>query len=708
LENDGAAIRENNRLVRAFLERKLAESEAARARFWQRDFSSAGAYARSVEKNRERFRFIIGVRDPRVPFDAPELCATLDAPALVARSDTHDVFAIRWPVLDGFWGEGLLLEPRRDKNVGTGAAPSQTIIHLPHAGVTPEQLPGLAPAADDSFFIPPGAGERMVIPVLVDRRETARPNCEAVLTGREYIYRAAYQMGRHIIGCEVQEVLALVDWLKRDPAHRIRVTGQGDGGLVALYAAAADPRVDEVVVVDYFDKRDRLCEEPVDRNVFGLLREFGDAEIASLIAPRRLTVVLYNAPELTLTSLRGGAPGVLKKQDPASVRAEAERARALVAPLGADWLEVRVEKKAAPAPVFRPAAPNAGAGARQRRVARGMENFTQALLRGSETTRREFWKKLDTSSPQKIAETIGWYRDYFSKTIVAGFDDALPPPNPRVEYLRETGDYTAHEVALDVFGGMKVFGLLLVPKNLKPGERRSLVICQHGLERGRKSHVRGEMIPGENAFASEICERGHVVFAPQGIFALGDEFRFLQRLANPLGHTLFSVMAAQWRQSLRWLQTLPFVDAGRTGLYGLSYGGAAAMHLAPVLDQIGVVVCSANFNRWNFKCANNLYRPAWSYLGGDEYEMFAFDLGSTFDHADMARLIAPRPFLVERGHTDIVAGSEHVGFEFGKVRHYYDHLLKLPGRTEIFWADGGHVPHGGKTHDFLDKWLARD
>jgi hypothetical protein len=71
----------------------------------------------------------------------------------------------------------------------------------------------------------------------------------------------------------------------------------------------------------------------------------------------------------------------------------------------------------------------------------------------------------------------------------------------------------------------------------------------------------------------------------------------------------------------------------------------------------------------------------------------------------MAKLIAPRPFMVERGHLDGVGWSEFVGFEFGKVRYYYDHCLKMPERAEIHWFDGGHQINGEKTYPFLDKWL---
>ena len=32
---------------------------------------------------------------------------------------------------------------------------------------------------------------------------------------REWIYRQAFHMGRHVIGYEVQKVLAVVDWFKQ-------------------------------------------------------------------------------------------------------------------------------------------------------------------------------------------------------------------------------------------------------------------------------------------------------------------------------------------------------------------------------------------------------------------------------------------------------------------------------------------------------------
>ena len=53
-------------------------------------------------------------------------------------------------------------------------------------------------------------------------------------------------MGRHVIGYEAQKVLAAVDSFRsrRGAAAKIGVVGYAEGGLVALYAAAIDPRID--------------------------------------------------------------------------------------------------------------------------------------------------------------------------------------------------------------------------------------------------------------------------------------------------------------------------------------------------------------------------------------------------------------------------------------------------------------------------------
>jgi len=87
-----------------------------------------------------------------------------------------------------------------------------------------------------------------------------------------------------------------------------------------------------------------------------------------------------------------------------------------------------------------------------------------------------------------------------------------------------------------------------------------------------------------------------------------------------------------------------------------------------------------------------------------EYEIFEWDLGHSFNYAEMAGLIAPRPFMVERGHNDGVAIDEWVAYEFAKVRRHYD-FLDLQESCRIEYFNGPHMIHGVGTFEFLDRHL---
>ena len=231
------------------------------------------------------------------------------------RSDAgsgYKIFAVRWPVIRQIHGEGLLLVPDGKGNEnGDGKAPAARVIAIPDADQTPEALCGLTdgvPAASQYARRLAENGCLVLVPTLISRELQARLG-RATLTNREYLYRSAFELGRHLIGYEVQKVLAGVDWFIQDAGAsgaKIGVMGWGEGGLLALYAGALDPRIHAVCVSGYFDSRQNVWQEPIDRNVFSLLEQFGDAELASLIAPRRLIVEACRGPELELPG-KGGA-----------------------------------------------------------------------------------------------------------------------------------------------------------------------------------------------------------------------------------------------------------------------------------------------------------------------------------------------------------------------------------------------------------------
>jgi hypothetical protein len=255
---------------------------------------------------------------------------------------------------------------------------------------------------------------------------------------------------------------------------------------------------------------------------------------------------------------------------------------------------------------------------------------------------------------------------------------------------------------LNVFPDVFAQGILCLPKGLKAGDKRPVVVCQHGLE-GRPIDVVTGDHRAYHDFASKLAERGFITFAPQNIYIFKDRFRTLQRKANPLKKTLFSVMVPQHQQIVNWLKTLPNVDPDRIAFYGLSYGGKSAMRIPPLVTDYCLSICSADFNEWVLKNAST--RHNFSYMWTGEYEIFEFDLGNTFNYSEMAALICPRPFMVERGHFDGVGEDQWVAHEFGKVRNLYQARLGIGERTEIEWFVGPHTINGQGTYNFLHKHL---
>ena len=170
------------------------------------------------------------------------------------------------------------------------------------------------------------------------------------------------------------------------------------------------------------------------------------------------------------------------------------------------------------------------------------------------------------------------------------------------------------------------------------------------------------MIEGDTAyyhdFAARLAEQGFITFAPHNLYRGEDRYRWLSRKANGVKASLFSFIIGQHEQILRWLETLPFVDATRIAFYGLSYGGETAVRVPTVLEGYCLSICSGDFNNWTEKVAATDQR--FSFMYTIEWEMPYFNMGSTFDYAEMAYLMVPRPFMVERGHHDRV-GTGPVG-----------------------------------------------
>jgi dienelactone hydrolase len=721
----------------AFLLRKIEEAAKSRSDLWNKPTEPLEGW---LDQKRSRLKNMLGAFDPRTPFRAPEVVAHVGQNPEIYSDQSFAVQRVRWPSVGDLHHEGLLFWPK-GKLRGY-------IIAIPDADQSPAEL-----FAHDAKSHTQAAAVRalvkngfiVVVPELVNRRMEKR-NGRANLTSREFLYRSAFELGRHLVGYEVQSTLALVDWFEQERTKNnsqrpsIGVLGYGEGGMLALYSAAIDRRIDFTLVSGYFGPRNTIWSQPIDRNVFGLLKEFGDAELTAMIAPRHLAIEASKAPELTLPS-EGGAPAELKTPALADVRAEFVRGQKLSTAIGQTpqmelleaegktaWEWDRIANWLATASAMTASGEKGEKSQRNAKTAfnipeqfelqvvdsrlewdagqhdliHRIDEHNQDILRGAAAVRAQFVSQRDYSSIAAYEQSNKAYRQIFSEQIVGEHSDALTEFHPRSRKLFETEKFVAYEVVLDVYPDVFAYGILCWPKGMKQGERRPVVVCQHGLEGRPQDIVRGDH-EAYHDFAAKLCERGYITFSPQNNYIFQDRFRSLQRKSNAIGTTLFSIMVPQHQQIVNWLKSLPQVDSERIAFYGLSYGGKSAMRIPALVTDYCLSICSADFNDWVWKNAST--HSPYSYVWTGEYEIFEFNLGPTFNYAEMASLIAPRPFMVERGHFDGVAPDETVAYEFAKVRHLYAAKLGLSDRCELEFFVGPHTINGKGTFAFLDRHL---
>ena len=712
--------------IGVWLDIKTKENHTLRNEQFLVNASKIAQDPKALEKKKQTLKSILGIIDSTNKTEDLELLETLNKPALIYENKQYKIFKIRWNVVEGLHGEGLLVEPKEK--------PTAQIIAIPPPDITPESFCGLTNDKTVSMGkILADLGCRVIVPTIIDRKQGFSNNLDIPrktnIPRREFIYRMAYEMGYQINGLEIQKLLPLINWFSfKDPTIPIGVAGNGDGAFQALVLSFLDNRIQSSWIDGYPLNRNKTWSEPLDRNIWNYLKYFSDAELVSLSKASTLisgfSYPLYKGA-LKIENLNQAAPGTLTAPTKNLIIEENEilvsflkamnsekkvlfentSSVLTLAQLGAKFISTISNVKSTSINEIPPVNMNFNPEAeeRQQRQFNELISFIQKSWRKSDKVRQTLISKHDSSTVEKWEKSSEPLREYFSEEVIGKLPAATLKPNPRSRIIYENKDFTGYEVALDIHENVFAYGILLVPTKIKAGEKRPVVVCQHGLE-GKPTDVcdPDKKTQYYNSFGAELARKGYIVFAPQNPYLGRDLFRELQRKANPLGLSLFSFIVQQHQITLDWLKTLPFVQPDKIGFYGLSYGGKTAMRVPAILKDYCLSICSGDFNEWVGK--NVLVDYHGSYMWTYEYEMYEFNLGQTFNYAEMAMLIAPRPFMVERGHSDGVGIDEMVGWEYAKVRRFYA-FLGIPEKTEIEFFKGGHEINSKDTFAFLKKHL---
>jgi dienelactone hydrolase len=683
--------------------RRIAEAEKLRDAAWKPDFASEQSYEKSVASHRGRCRAMLGLSSEPVPLAAART-------ELLGKSADIRVERLSLPVQEGVLARGLLWVPEKSGR-------KAVVIVCGDANAWPEKMAD-SPEGSDLLAGLLARGAIVYQPQSIERLAD-HAYCKTLrgFDRRKILYRLGYIVGRTMTGIDVQETVAAIDWLSARSdvdAARIGLAGMGQGGMTALYTVAIDPRIRCAAVADYFQRRDRVFEEPVDRRLPGQLLEFGDAEMAALVAPRQLAIV-NGAPSPTvrdrLTSefrraarfyegLRSGhclqmvaePGGVPSLSRPAGIVAEALRLPRAQAGIVLPALGV---------------GPDAALAVRDQHF-RERVHWLRRLIDASQAKRYQRWGLLTRTATDFANVKAEMLADY--RRLVGVVPTAGTPSHPRSELALVTDKYQAYRVMLDVTEGVEVYGNLLVPRTI-PG-RAAAVICQHGLN-GMPEEITGlgqKVDTCYHEFGRRLAERGYVVFAPLITHhylpsSKPDPAGVMNRLAwqaDTVGMMRVAMVAAKTNRVIDFLQSLPFVDGKHIGYYGLSYGGYSAIWCAPLVERIVATVISGNFNDRRAKLTSDA--EATSYLLHPYEDMYYWDLLHRCTDPEQILMTAPRAVCIEFGQKDSITTPAWTAAAWKQTTTLCDRF-GLRDRVELVHFDGPHEIHGIGTFDFLDRFL---
>ena len=183
--------------IGVWLDIKTKENHTLRNEQFLVNASKIAQDPKALEKKKQTLKSILGIIDSTNKTEDLELLETLNKPALIYENKQYKIFKIRWNVVEGLHGEGLLVEPKEK--------PTAQIIAIPPPDITPESFCGLTNDKTVSMGkILADLGCRVIVPTIIDRKQGFSNNLDIPrktnIPRREFIYRMAYEMGYQING----------------------------------------------------------------------------------------------------------------------------------------------------------------------------------------------------------------------------------------------------------------------------------------------------------------------------------------------------------------------------------------------------------------------------------------------------------------------------------------------------------------------------
>lgn len=264
---------------------------------------------------------------------------------------------------------------------------------------------------------------------------------------------------------------------------------------------------------------------------------------------------------------------------------------------------------------------------------------------------------------------------------------------------------------------------VLVPDDLKVGEKRPCMIATHGHYSGGKYSPAGRSdIPAikdqierfNYDYGVKFVKEGYITFCPDARgfgerreWMMQDdvEENFLSSTCIPLNHMAICLgqsLTGMWTWDLMrlvdYIGTREDCDPMRIGCGGLSGGGLQTLWLAAMDDRVKCAVVSGYFYGYKDSLLKRSDNCGCNYVP---------HLWETADICDLGALIAPRPLLIETGNRDRLNGERGLvnATEQVEIARKAYSLCNAQDRLCHHVFEGEHLWNGEKTYHFIREWL---
>jgi hypothetical protein len=276
-----------------------------------------------------------------------------------------------------------------------------------------------------------------------------------------------------------------------------------------------------------------------------------------------------------------------------------------------------------------------------------------------------------------------------------------PPAKPaqldvRTESTEELDGYTRKLVSFHSADGDRILAYLLIPADLKPGEKRPAVVVFHQTTEDTLKEPVGLGKKPPLALGLHLVKRGYVVLSPQCfIMKEGGARKQAEAVARRWpGWTGLGKMTFDASRCVDFLQSLPFVDGTRIGCIGHSLGAKEVLFAMAFEPRYRVGV----FNEGGVGLRMSNWTDPW-YLT-DKMKAHIPEL----ENHQVLALAAPRPVLILGG--DSADGDASWPFVHAVLPVY--RLVGAGERIGLMNHHGKHTfPREARrvAYRWLDHWL---